>query len=497
VLDAELKSKINQLWDKFWSGGISDPLVAITQMSYLIFMKRLEDEDIGREQDAQLSGENYESIFKDNEDCKWSEWTNLPANQILGHVRDKVFPFLRTLGGEDSLYAQYMKDAVFTIPTPSLLIEAVKIINDMHIKEQNRDAKGDLYEHLLSELKTAGKNGQFRTPRHIIKMIVSLVDPKIGDNVCDPASGTAGFLVATFEHILKENTSKEFVKIDEQGNEYGFKGDKLSERQWDILREHMLYGYDFDSTMVRISLMNMMMHGINRPKIKQRNTLSTRYSQERNRYDVVLANPPFKGSIDKSEISREFTITTTKTEILFLELMYNILSSGGKCGVIVPDGVLFGNTKAHTRIKEKLLDECRMDAVISMPSGVFKPYAGVSTAVLVFTKGEPTKKVWFYDMKADGYSLDDKRTFIDGKGDIPDIIDNFNKRDTEQFEDRKANCFFVPIEEIRENDYDLNISRYKEIEYEEVVYEEPEVIKQKILELENKITETLQEIELS
>lgn len=494
MLDTNLKSKINQLWNKFWSGGISDPLVAITQMSYLIFIKRIEDEDVAKEQNAQLSGEKYESIFKGNEDCKWSEWTNLPANKILEHVRDKVFPFLRTLGGEDSLYAQYMKDAVFTIPTPSLLIESVKIINEMHIKEQNRDAKGDLYEYLLSELKTAGKNGQFRTPRHIIKMMVNLIDPKIGDNICDPACGTSGFLVSSYEHILKKNTSKELIKTDEHGNESNLKGDKLNKKQWEILREHTFYGYDFDSTMTRISLMNMMMHGINRPNIKQVNTLSTRYNQEKNHYDVVLANPPFKGSINESEISTEFAIKTKKTEILFLELMYNILSSGGRCAVIVPDGVLFGNTKAHKSIRKKLLEECRLDAVISMPSGVFKPYAGVSTGVLVFTKGEPTKKVWFYDMTADGFSLDDKRTFIDGKGDIPDIIEKFNKRNKEEFKDRKAKCFFVPIEEIKENDYDLSINKYKEIEYEEIEYEEPEIIKRKILDLENKIIEILQEI---
>jgi len=496
LLENGLKSKINQLWDKFWSGGISDPLVAITQMSYLIFMRRLEDEDIAREQDTLLSGEKYVSLFKGYEDCKWSNWTNLPANKILDHVRDKVFPFLKNLGGEDSLYAQYMKDAVFAIPTPSLLIEAVKIINDLHIKEQNRDAKGDLYEYLLSELKTAGKNGQFRTPRHIIKMMVNLVDPKINEAICDPACGTAGFLVSAFEYILKKNTSKDLIKIDEQGNEYNFKGDKLHDSQWNILREHTFYGYDFDSTMIRISLMNMMMHGIQRPNIKQKNTLSTRYNQEKNHYDVVLANPPFTGSIDESEISGEFTIKTKKTEILFIELMYNILATGGRCAVIVPDGVLFGNSKAHQKIRQKLIDECRLDAVISMPSGVFKPYAGVSTGVLVFTKGEPTKKVWFYDMKADGYSLDDKRTFIDGKGDIPDIITQFNKRHKEPFDDRKAKCFFIPVEEIKQNNYDLSISKYKEIEYEEIKYEKPEIIKQKILELENKIVKTLEEIKI-
>jgi len=256
MLDPTLKSKINQLWDKFWSGGISNPLQAIEQMSYLLFMKRLEDEDIAREQDAQLPGKPYQSIFTDNAECKWSKWSNYPADTILYHVRDKVFPFLRTLGGEDSLYEIYMKDAVFAIPTPSLLIEAVRIINGMHIKEQNRDTKGDIYEYLLSELKTAGKNGQFRTPRHIIRMMVELANPRLGDVICDPACGTAGFLVASNEHILKNNTSPEFIKKDEEGNEYNFKGDKLNPDQYEVLREHTLYGYDFDQTMSRISLMN-------------------------------------------------------------------------------------------------------------------------------------------------------------------------------------------------------------------------------------------------
>ena len=495
MLDTELKSKINQLWDKFWSGGISNPLQSIEQMSYLLFMKRLEDEDIAREQDARLLGEPYESIYRGNEDCKWSRWANMVGEDMLAHVRDRVFPFLRGVGGEDSLYAQYMKDAVFSIPTPSLLVEAVKIINSMHIKEQNRDTKGDLYEYLLSELKTAGKNGQFRTPRHIIKMMVELIDPRIGDVICDPACGTAGFLVAAYGHILMSNTSWDLIKVSEEGAEYDFKADKLSDPQGELLKERTLYGYDFDQTMVRISLMNLMMHGIKRPNIKQVNTLSTRYKED-NRYDVVLANPPFKGSIDPSEISGDFTIKTKKTEILFLELMYNILASGGRCAVIVPDGVLFGSTKAHRALRKRLLEECRLDAVISMPSGVFKPYAGVSTGVIVFTKGEPTEKVWFYDMISDGFSLDDKRTLIDGKGDIPDIIEKFKKREKWGFEDRKARCFFVPVEEIEENDYDLSISKYKEIEYEEVVYEKPEIIKNKLLELEKKITIGLEELHL-
>lgn len=495
MLDSDLKSKVNKLWDKFWSGGISNPLQAIEQMSYLLFMKRLEDEDVLREQNSRLEGKEFHSLFEGIEECRWSQWTNMPANEILAHVRDEVFPFLRDLGGKDSLYATYMTDAVFTIPTPSLLIEAVKIINDMHIKEQNRDTKGDIYEYLLSELKTAGKNGQFRTPRHIIKMMVELIEPKIGDFICDPACGTAGFLVIAYLYILMKNTSPEFIKIDSEGNEFNFKADKLTVADWEKLRENTFFGFDFDPTMVRIALMNLMMHGINFPHIKQENTLSVRFDQP-NYYDVVLANPPFKGSVDQSEISGNFTIKTKKTEILFLELMFNILTNGGRCAVIVPDGVLFGNSNAHKGIRVKLLEKCRLDAVISMPSGVFKPYAGVSTGILIFTKGEPTEKVWFYDMQADGYTLDDKRSFIDGKGDIPDIINNFKRRNSEDFTDRKSRCFFVPIKEIKENNYDLSISKYKETEYKEIHYDSPETIKENILKLEKEIIKILEELRI-
>jgi type I restriction enzyme M protein len=495
MLDAELKSKINKLWDKFWSGGISNPLTAIEQISYLLFMKRLEDEDILRQQNAKLTKEKYISVFDGNNDCKWSIWTEYSSDKILEHVRSKVFPFLKKLGSEDSLYNQYMQDAVFVIPTPSMLIEAVKIINELKIKEQNKDTQGDIYEYLLSELTTAGKNGQFRTPRHIIKMMVELLNPKFGETICDPACGTAGFLVASYEHILKQNTSKDLVKKDELGTEYGFKGDKLNSTQWDILRTETFHGFDIDPTMVRIALMNMMMHGIGHPNIKQINSVSTRYT-ESSQYDIVLANPPFKGSIDESELSDQLTIKTLKTEILFLELMNRVMRTGGKCAVIVPDGVLFGGSKAHKQIRQMLLQKCRLDAVISMPSGIFKPYAGVSTAVLVFTKGEETNRVWFYEMTSDGFSLDDKRTLIDGKGDIPDIVEKFKRRDKEDFSKRNAKCFFVPLEEIEQNNFDLSISKYKEIEHEEVKYEKPEFIKKKILELEEEIIKIGKEIDI-
>lgn len=480
MLDQELKSKINLLWDKFWSGGISNPLQAIEQISYLIFMKKLENKDILEQQNASLKGTNFKSIFENKENCKWSIWSEYSSDKILEHVRDIVFPFMRELGDENSLYSKYMKDASFSLPTPSLLIEAVNIINDLHIKEQNQDTQGDIYEYLLSELQTAGKNGQFRTPRHIIKMMVELTNPEFGDRILDPACGTAGFLVNSYEHILKSN-EKNGVST-------------LTPQQKKILDETMLYGYDIDRTMVRIAVMNLMMHGITNPNISGEDTLSKRYN-ENGMYNIILANPPFKGSINESEKSDDLTIKTSKTELLFLELMYNSLSIGGKCAVIVPDGVLFGNSKAHKNIRQLLLEKCRLDAVISMPSGVFKPYAGVSTAVLFFIKGEPTSKVWFYKMEADGFSLDDKRTKID-KNDIPDILEKFNNRNKEDNKDRKKKHFFVPIEEIKNNNYDLSISKYREIEYEEIKYEKPEVIKSKILELEKEIVETLKELKL-
>jgi len=464
MLHAELKSKIRRLWDKFWSGGISNPLQAIEQISYLIFMKKMEDKDNLEQQNATLKGIKHKSIFEGHEKCKWSEWSEYSSDKILAHIRDVVFPFMRNLGEEDSLYSKYMKDASFSLPTASLLIEAVNIINDLHIKEQNQDTQGDIYEYLLSELTTAGKNGQFRTPRHIIKLMVELAKPELGDRILDPACGTAGFLVNAYEYILNTNKKNDVSTLTPQKKK--------------ILDEESLYGYDIDRTMVRIAVMNLMMHGITDPQIKGEDTLSKRYN-ENGTYDLILANPPFKGSINESEKSDEFTISTSKTELLFLELMYNSLSVGGRCSVIVPDGVLFGNSNAHKSIRKLLLEKCRLDAIISMPSGIFKPYAGVSTAILFFTKGEPTEKVWFYDMGADGYSLDDKRTPQPDKNDIPDILERFGNRLKENNEDRAKKNFFVPIEEIKSNDWDLSINKYRKEKHEEVIYRpSKEIIKE-------------------
>ncbi len=487
LTNPELRSKIDSLWDKFWSGGISNPLTAIEQMSYLIFLKRLEDMDNARAQAAKRRDQNYTSLFRGNKECKWSHWSQLPGDQMLKHVRDNVFEFLRNLGGDASTFTQHMEDAVFVIPKASLLQEAVKIIDDMHIAEQNIDVQGDLYEYLLMQLTTSGKNGQFRTPRHIIRMMVKLLDPKIGQTVCDPACGTGGFLMKAYEHILESNTSKDIIEYDEEGTAHHLVGDKIADKKlMAFLKSKALTGYDFDPTMTRIGAMNLMLHGIDNPNVLYTDTLSKQF-KESSKYDIILANPPFKGSIDKSDISENFSLKTTKTELLFLELIFNLLVTGGKAAVIVPDGVLFGTSNAHVDTRKIIVDKCKLEGVISMPSGVFKPYAGVSTAILIFQKGGTTGDVWFYDMDSDGFSLDDKRQKTEAN-DIPDIIKEWGKKK------KSEKSFLVPVADIRANKYDLSISRYKEIIHTEIEYEKPNAIMDKIQGLEKDIAKDIEEI---
>ena len=499
MLSAELKSRINGLWDKFWAGGLANPLVAIEQISYLIFMKRLEDLDSQQRQRAELIKEDFTSVFDGDleidskiiskQECQWSHWKHFNAEQMMTHVRDNVFPFLKSIErGDNGEFSKHMQDAVFMIPKPSLLQEAVSIIDEINITARNQDTQGDIYEYLLSELNQAGKAGQFRTPRHIIRMMVELVDPKLGERICDPACGTAGFLINAYQHILKSNTSADLIKEDEEGVPYNLVGDKITDKKhWDLLRRHCFYGYDFDPTMIRIAAMNMILHGIEHPNITRTDTLSKGFGHK-SMYDVVLANPPFTGSIDTTDINDNFRTKTSKTELLFLELFHNLLEVGGRAAVIVPAGVLFGNSNAHKQVRKLLLERSQMEAVISMPSGVFKPYSGVATAVLYFVKGGTTEKVWFYDMKSDGFSLDDKRDFIDGKGDIPDIIEKYKSKE------EGDNSILVPFAEIKENDYNLSFSRYKEIEYEEIEYEAPEKIIESVLKLEDEIKKELNEL---
>lgn len=503
MLNSTLKSAIGRLWDKFWSGGISNPLTAIEQISYLLFMKRLDELDIKKKHDAEFTGEEYESLFKGaNSSLRWSHFRQLEGGEMLLHIQTKVFPFLKTLGTEESHFAKHMGNAVFIISKPSLLVEAVSIIDEIfeEISKQEsegqgfQDTQGDLYEYLLSEITSAGKLGQFRTPRHIIQLICELVNPKLGDTICDPACGTGGFLLGAYQHILTAHTSKEHRQIDENGLTRGLLGDKLTnEKQWTHLKEKTFYGYDMDESMVRIGLMNLLMHGISSPNIEQKDTLSKKYNED-SHYDVIMANPPFKGSIDKGDINEGLSLNTTKTELLFVNKIINSLKIGGRAGMIVPDGVLFGSSNVHKQAREMLLNDCELQGIISMPNGVFRPYAGVSTAILIFVKGGETERVWFYDMQSDGFSLDDKRTKINGGGDLPDIVEKWKHRKTQIENDRGSKFFRVDKKEIEANDFDLSINRYKETEYEEVKYEDSEVIFAKIETLEQEIINGLIEL---
>jgi type I restriction enzyme M protein len=503
MLNVKINSAINRLWDKFWSGGISNPLTAIDQISYLLFMKRLDEIDIKKRQDSEFTGEHYKSVFAGGkEDLRWSYFKQLEGGEMLTHIQTKVFPFLKTLDNEESQYAKHMANAVFIITKPSLLVESVSIIDEIFDeveKEQLdgqgfQDTQGDIYEYLLSEITSAGKLGQFRTPRHIIQLMCELVDPKLGDTICDPACGTGGFLLGSYQHILTAHTSKEHRKTDENGLVRGQLGDKLTdERQWKHLKEKTFYGYDMDESMVRIGLMNLMMHGISSPNIEQKDTLSKRYD-ENNYYDVIMANPPFKGSIDKGDINESLSLPTTKTELLFINRIINSLKIGGRAAVIVPDGVLFGSSAAHKQARKMLLNDCELQGVISMPSGVFKPYAGVSTAILIFVKGGETEKVWFYDMQSDGFTLDDKRTRINGGGDLPDIVDRWHNRKNQTDNQRNSKFFCVDKKEIEELDYDLSINRYKQTDHIAIEYEKPEEILAKIDSLESSISAGINEL---
>lgn len=458
---SEVKSKIDSIWNKFWSGGIANPLDAIQQITALIFLKMLSERDNQKKLQASFTGEKYTSIFVNEKMASWDEFRELDSQSMLEVVRDVAFPFIKKYN-EGSEFNKSLKDLAFIITKPSLLSETVEGIQEIfNILEEDEkgfmDSLGDMYEYLLSEISSSGKNGQFRTPRHIIKMITELVNPQIGERVFDPSVGTAGFLVAAYTYMLKPHT--------EQG---GRLGANLSEKaSWDKLNNDTFFGNDSDISMIRISMMNMMLHDVENPHIKQADTLSKRYT-EKDKYQVVLANPPFKGSIDKEDKSEDFTISSTKTELLFVDLISRVLDVGGRAGVIIPDGVLFGNSNAHKSLRKHLLEHNELKAIISMPSGVFKPYAGVSTAVLVFVKGGSTKRVWFYDMQADGYTLDDKRNKIE-TNDIPDILKQYTQKDKEGYKSTKKH-FFVDVSEIVANDYDLSINRYKTIEYEEIEY---------------------------
>lgn len=490
MITGDHKSQIDSIWDTFWSAGLTSSIAVLEQMTYLFFIKMLDDSQLKREANAQALGGTIQApIFKDGEswenpeteqtlpyeDLRWHKFKNFNATKMFNIVRNDVFVFIKTLGiGKDSAFSRYMANAIFMIPNERTLSKIVDGIDNLDMND--KDTMGDVYEYILGKMAASGTNGQFRTPRHIIRMMVQLMKPTIEDNICDPAMGSAGFIVESAAYI-SEHYKKELAR-KENAEHY---------------KNTMFHGFDTDQTMLRIGAMNMMLHGVDNPNINYQDSLSED-NQDKNLYSLVLANPPFTGSLDYEVVDKSLLIIakTKKTELLFLSLFTRILKSGGRCASIVPDGVLFGSSKAHLAIRKELVDNQQLEAIISMPSGVFKPYSGVSTAILIFTKTDAggTDKVWFYDMRADGYSLDDKRSPIEAN-DIPDIIARYNSLENEANRTRKEQSFFVPKDEIVANGYDLTINKYKEVERVKVDYEKPELVLARIKKLQIEIDQAI------
>ena len=495
MITGELKNRIDGLWDIFAAGGLVNPLDVIEQVTYLMFIRDLDDTDNLRAKESAMLGLPHKSIFAGEvqvgertiagDQLKWSVFHDFPAGKMYSVMQEWVFPFIKNLHGDkNSAYSKYMDDAIFKLPTPLLLSKVVDCLDDIYnqmAQIQDTDIRGDVYEYLLSKISQSGRNGQFRTPRHIIRMMVELMQPRPDDVICDPACGTSGFLVAAGEYLKDKHKEEIF----------------FNKQKKDHYMNHMFFGYDMDRTMLRIGAMNMMTHGVDNPFIEYRDSLSDQ-NPDKEKYSLILANPPFKGSLDADTVSADLlkVCKTKKTELLFLALFLRMLKVGGRGAVIVPDGVLFGSSTAHKAIRKELVDGNRLEAVISMPSGVFKPYAGVSTGILIFTKTGHggTDKVWFYDMTADGLSLDDKRTPT-AENDIPDIIARFHDLQNEENRQRTEKSFFVPKAEIVENGYDLRINKYKKTEYKAVEYAPTAQILAELQELEAEIAKGLKELE--
>lgn len=477
-----IKNKIDKIWTDIWAGGISNPLTVIEQLTYLMFIRSLDEKELETEEFENMTGEKMDKIFPQSsagQSIRWSKFKNNDPREIFALMSQRVFPAIKSMkygrlpdfdnqgnlieisdqedrqAAGETAFAKYMSDAMFLIPTPQVLQKIITGLDDLYEHDiADLDMQGDLYEYMLDKLSTAGQNGQFRTPKHIREMMVALLQPTSDDEICDPACGTAGFLVSASEYIRKNYEAT------------------MTPEQWEHFSGSAFTGFDTDRTMLRISAMNLMLHSITTPEIDYRDSVSKQNSIS-NRYSVCLANPPFKGTIDTESINDNLKAVTNtkKTELLFVALFLRMLKAGGRCACIVPDGVLFGSSNAHKSLRKELVENHQLRAVISMPSGVFKPYAGVSTAVLVFTKtgAGGTDKVWFYDMKADGYSLDDKRSAIE-QNDIPDIIARFQNLDGEEARERTEQSFLVPKQEIVDNGYDLSINKYKKVEYVPVEY---------------------------
>jgi len=513
MITGDIKNQVDRVWDSFWSGGISNPLEVIEQITYLLFIRRLDDLHTLEENKAnRLKKPMERRVFpagkdpkgRPYEDYRWSRLKHFAPAEMYAVIGEHVFPYLRTdlarqLGNGDSTYAHHMKDARFTIPTPALLAKVVDMLD--HVPMEERDTKGDVYEYMLAKIATAGQNGQFRTPRHIIRLMVEMTAPQPTDTICDPACGTAGFLMLAGEHLRERHAS---VLHDAKLREH--------------FHRHMFHGFDFDNTMLRIGSMNMLLHGVESPDIRYRDSLAQDHAGEEEKYTLVLANPPFAGSLDYENTAKDLlqVVKTKKTELLFLALFLRLLKPGGRAAVIVPDGVLFGSSKAHKELRRILVEDQKLDAVVSLPSGVFKPYAGVSTAVLVFTKTNSggTDRVWFYDVEGDGWSLDDKRTPLltedklgpvpqtglavdeHAKNNLPDVLTRWAERaGSERERPRTAQSFCVPKADIAAQGYDLSLNRYKEVVHETVEHRPPKEILAELAKLEEEIERGMKELE--
>jgi len=503
MVTGELKRRVDALWTEFWQGGITNPLTVIEQITFLMYARLLDINEARDENRQKRSGKSFTRRFKEDEQhLRWSQFRHLGSDEMLPTVRDKVFPHFRSTVASGTAFAEFMKDAQLMIQKPGLLVKAVNMIHELPLTEG--DTKGDLYEYLLSKLTTAGINGQFRTPRHIIRLMVDMLDPKPTDVIGDPSCGTGGFLVNVMEYLLETYTSPEAV-IEETDPETGavekiYTGDLLEEHR-EHIRSDMFHGFDFDATMLRIAAMNLMLHGVDNPDIHYQDTLSTGFTdkyptQATEGFDVILANPPFKGSLDFEDVHSGLLrqVKTKKTELLFLVLILRMLKIGGRSATIVPDGVLFGSSGAHRQLRERLIDNNQLEAVISLPSGVFKPYAGVSTGILVFTKGGRTDNVFFYDVQADGRSLDDKREPVE-ENDLPDCLTRWRERDPTKDTDRSSRAFFVSATEIKEAGYDLSLSGYQDRVYEEDEYDPPHLILGRMKVINDEIARDLAELE--
>ncbi len=501
MLTGQLRNDIDKLWEKFWTGGVTNPLVVIEQISYLMFARMLDMQESQAERKAKRTGRPFKRQFpetKEGQLLRWQNFQKMSGAELMPHLRNHVFPHFAHVELAGSDIAHFMADADVEIRSESVLSAAVEMVNNLPLDKS--DVKGDIYEYLLSKLASAGINGQFRTPRHIIDMMVEMLDVQPTDVICDPACGTAGFLSRSMEYLTRTHSSAEGTYQDEDGNPV-YTGDLLHEFQ-DHINNEMFWGFDFDSTMLRVSAMNMLLHGVSAANITYQDSLNKSFSgkaQEENFFDKILANPPFKGSLDETSVNAKVLsmVKTKKTELLFVALILRMLKLGGRSATIVPDGVLFGSSKAHADLRKTLIENNQLEAMISLPSGVFKPYAGVSTGILIFTKGGSTDNVMFYDMTADGYSLDDKRNPVKDN-DIPDALAKWKRYSAlfeandhatlkAEFSDRTQKAFMVSADDIKAQKYDLSINRYKEVVYQEESYEEPSVILDKLTALETEI----------